>query len=320
MLLNIVLVIWIDRCGRYLCSNRKRLIGIGLSVMVFMVSNSFATPSFQSQEIIIVADEAGQDEQQETGQGELAADAQESEEELAEGLETLEDVDSYTEDEDMYSVDEILQSSASQEILDSQVLEQIGDGDFSKDDWNLLLVNKQHPIPDDYSFELGEITQGMRCDARILPELFAMLQAAKDDGVNLVVCSPYRDIALQDVLFNRKIKLYMGRGYSYMEAYKKASQVVTVPGASEHQIGLALDIICDTYSDLNAGFGDTAAGIWLREHSKEYGFILRYPEGKEYITGITYEPWHFRYVGKEAATLIMDNDLSLEEFIEDISE
>ena len=105
-----------------------------------------------------------------------------------------------------------------------------------------------------------------------------------------------------------------------MEAYKKASQIVTVPGASEHQIGLALDIISNDYTSLDEGFENTSAGKWLKEHSKEYGFILRYPKGKEFITGIDYEPWHFRYVGKEAATIIMDEGITLEEFVESISE
>ena len=71
---------------------------------------------------------------------------------------------------------------------------------------------------------------------------------------------------------------------------------------------------------MDEGFANTKAGKWLKEHSKEYGFILRYPKGKEYITGIDYEPWHFRYVGKDAATIIMDNGITLEEFVESISE
>ena len=104
------------------------------------------------------------------------------------------------------------------------------------------------------------------------------------------------------------------RGMSYMDAYKTASQAVTVPGASEHQIGLALDIISTTYSTLDEGFGDTKAGQWLAEHSCEYGFILRYPKGKEYVTGIEFEPWHFRYVGIDAAEVISRNGITLEEF------
>ena len=112
-------------------------------------------------------------------------------------------------------------------------------------------------------------------------------------------------------------------GMSYMEAYQLSSQAVTVPGASEHQIGLALDIVCNDYMSLDEGFGDTKAGKWLAANSGCFGFILRYPEGKENITGIEYEPWHFRYVGKAAAPVIMEQGITLEEFweeyVEDVS-
>ena len=144
--------------------------------------------------------------------------------------------------------------------------------------------------------------------------MFSMLQAASEDEINLAICSHYRDINRQEVLFNRKIRAYMKKGMSYMEAYKVSSQMVTVPGASEHQIGLAMDIVSDNYTLLEEGFAQTEAGIWLKEHCAEYGFILRYPQGKEAITGIDFEPWHFRYVGKEAAGVIMSEELCLEEF------
>jgi D-alanyl-D-alanine carboxypeptidase len=107
----------------------------------------------------------------------------------------------------------------------------------------------------------------------------------------------------------------MEKGYSYLEAYKLASITVTIPDASEHQIGLALDITSTSYSQLEIGFGDTNAGKWLAAHCAEYGFILRYPLGKEDVTGIQYEPWHFRYVGKAAATQIMEQGITLEEFV-----
>jgi len=189
---------------------------------------------------------------------------------------------------------------------------------FDKNAWNLLLVNKEHPVPEDYTFTLGVIKGSMKCDERILNPLTDMFSAAALDGINLIVCSPYRDLTRQEYLFNRKMKSYLNRGYSYIDAYKVSSSVVTVPGASEHQIGISLDIICDTYSQLNEGFGETAAGKWLVNNSYKYGFILRYPKDKEEITGIIYEPWHFRYVGIEAATVIHDKKISLEEFINSI--
>ena len=105
----------------------------------------------------------------------------------------------------------------------------------------------------------------------------------------------------------------MSRGLG--DVYKRQ-----VPGASEHQIGLALDIVCNSYMSLDEGFGDTKAGKWLAANSCRYGFILRYPKGKEDITGIEYEPWHFRYVGKAAAPVIMEQGITLEEFWEDYVE
>ncbi|MDE5699595.1 MAG: M15 family metallopeptidase [Lachnospiraceae bacterium] len=217
---------------------------------------------------------------------------------------------------DQYSLDDILEANEVSKGMSSTYSSSAAT--LSKDDWQLVLVNKQHPVPEDYTVTLGKIKGSMKCDIRIIDELMDMMQAAKADGINLVVCSPYRDYNRQTVLFDRKIDYYMEEGHSYMEAYKLASMTVTVPGASEHQIGLALDIVSTTYSGLEIGFGETTAGKWLKEHCDEYGFILRYPEGKEYITGIQYEPWHFRYVGKEAAAQIMERDITLEEFIEEL--
>ena len=226
---------------------------------------------------------------------------------------------------DFYTLDDILEDTQSyeyenenvedpEEELPEEEMSEEQEPVFDSSDWRLVLVNKQHPIPDDYSFSLGVIKDNMRCDKRIIADTIAMLQAAKEDGITLLIQSPYRTDDRQENNFNKKIKMYMSQGYSYMDAYKATSQVVTVPGASEHQIGLALDITSDTYTLLERGFGDTEAGKWLAEHSCEYGFILRYPEGKEYITSIIYEPWHFRYVGKEAATVIMQENICLEEF------
>jgi D-alanyl-D-alanine carboxypeptidase len=185
---------------------------------------------------------------------------------------------------------------------------------FDSSDWKLILVNKQHPIPDDYDFHLGTISGAMRCDERIITPLLDMMKAANKEGAALIICSPYRDMDRQTMLFTKKVDRYMNGGMSYMEAYNLAAQAVTVPGSSEHQIGLAIDIICDGYSSLDEGFANTKAGQWLAENSYKYGFILRYPLGKEDITSIEYEPWHFRYVGVDAATLMHENNICLEEF------
>lgn len=223
------------------------------------------------------------------------------------------DIEEDAEGVDTYTIDDILES---QDVYQSgeNLKEETENPEFDESDWRLVLINKQHPIPEGYSFDFGTIKGNMKCDKRIIEDLLLMMQAAKEDGINLEICSPYRDLNRQEFLFNKKIKAYMGQGMSYMEAYKLASQTVTVPGASEHQIGLALDIFCDTYKYLDEGFGKTQAGIWLAEHCYEYGFTLRYPENKEYITSIEYEPWHFRYVGREAAAVMQEEDICLEEF------
>jgi len=311
----------------YFLSNGKKHVCVVMTLLFFVMSSSFSFPIFEDMELTEQSMAYSVENKMAFLEEEEAENVPSGEEQAIEAEDLLDDddvMDGYTDAElenmdniDKYTLDEILEENDA-----AAGVERDGDGQvalddvvFDKDDWRLLLINKQHPIPDDYTFKLGTIKGSMKCDERIIEDLLAMLQGAKDDGINLVICSPYRDLNRQEVLFNRKIKTYMGKGMSYIEAYKISSQAVTVPGASEHQIGLALDIVCDTYSSLNEGFADTEAGQWLQEHSHEYGFTLRYPKGKEYITSIEYEPWHFRYVGKEAATVMKEKGICLEEFV-----
>ncbi|MBR0172610.1 MAG: M15 family metallopeptidase [Lachnospiraceae bacterium] len=186
---------------------------------------------------------------------------------------------------------------------------------FSADDWKLILVNKHHPIPEDYTFPIADINHYMQCDARILQSLRALMADANLAGHNVFVGSPYRPTALQEQLFNESVDRLMADGYSYTEAYMETAQEITIPGTSEHEIGLAVDLIVDYYQTLDGGFGATEAGQWLISHCAEYGFIVRYPEGKADITGIDYEPWHFRFVGRDAAEIIMNENITLEEFL-----
>ncbi len=191
------------------------------------------------------------------------------------------------------------------------------EADF-EEDWKLILVNKQNPVPEDYEMELVSVNGSMQVDKRIAKPLAEMLDVAQKDGVSLMICSAYRSFDRQTILFEIKIRRLMNSGMNYLEAYAESSYSVTVPGTSEHELGLALDIVSPSYTSLNEGFQDTEAGEWLRTHASEYGFILRYPKGKEYITGITYEPWHFRYVGEQAAQEITKSGLSLEEYLKQI--
>ena len=304
--------------GAFFVRNKKRLSSMCAVVLFAAISSSFAFPGMQEEETLVAEAESEWAEIQENYDYvpvELGISKDEvlDDEDVIVGYNN-EELD--VQDEiDQFSLDDILEAN---ELSEGMTTQEDSDSELSADDWQLVLVNKQHPVPADYTFTLGTITGSMQCDVRIIDELMAMLEAAKKDGIDLMICSPYRDYNRQTVLFNRKIDYYMDKGYSYMEAYRIASITVTVPGASEHQIGLALDIVSNTYTSLDTGFGETDAGIWLKEHGYEYGFILRYPLGKEYITGIQYEPWHYRYVGKEAATAIMKQGITLEEFLEDL--
>ncbi|MCR4692115.1 MAG: M15 family metallopeptidase [Lachnospiraceae bacterium] len=190
---------------------------------------------------------------------------------------------------------------------------------FSPDDWRYILVNKQHPIPEDYEVELGSIHTGQKVDARIVDDLEDMLSAAAEDGVKLLVISPYRSEQKQKGLFDKKVKRALRNNENYLDAYKETAQAVTIPGFSEHELGLAVDLTTKQHITLDADYAETEGGRWLSRHCMEYGFILRYPLGKEKITGIEFEPWHFRYVGRKAAEYIMEHDLTLEEFVQRLS-
>ncbi len=298
--------------------NRKRFSSMVAIMLFAVISSSFAFPGMQEEQAIVSQNQSEWAEIQENYDY-VPVELGISQDEVLDDEDVIIGYDNEelnVQDEiDQFTLDDILEAN---EVSRGMMEREEYGSELSVDDWQLVLVNKQHPVPEDYTFTLGTITGAMKCDVRIIDELMAMLEAAKADGINLMICSPYRDYNRQTVLFNRKIDYYMDKGYSYLEAYKIASITVTVPGASEHQIGLALDIVSNTYTSLDTGFGKTNAGIWLREHGYEYGFILRYPLGKEYITGIQYEPWHYRYVGKEAATAIMKQGITLEEFLEDL--
>ena len=300
--------------GMHFALNGKRYMCMGVFVLFFAANSSFA---FYGSDIV----NAEPVEESDITLAEEVEVDQDSIEILDEedALNDFIDVEYHSADaSEQYTLDDLLEeheqylnaSGEKEKVVPGEVEEL----EFSADDWKLVLVNKQHPIPDDYTFELEVIKDGMQCYKRIMEDLLTMMSEAREQGINLAIRSPYRTMDRQIYLFNRKVNLYMGQGMSYMDAYKTTAEYVTVPGASEHQIGLALDITSDTYYTLDEGFEDTAEGKWLAEHSHEYGFILRYPKGKEYITSIGYEPWHFRYVGVEAATVIWENDLTLEEF------
>lgn len=185
----------------------------------------------------------------------------------------------------------------------------------SEDDWRLLLVNDWTPLTEDFTVTLVEAAGGERVDYRIQQPLEQMIAGAKDQGIDLMVCSGYRDVAYQETLYNRKTAACQAQGLSIESAMEEAKRWVARPGSSEHHTGLAVDIVTPSYQVLDSGFVGTAAAQWMAEHSAEYGFILRYPQGKEELTGVAWEPWHFRYVGIENAKKIYKEEICLEEFL-----
>ena len=177
--------------------------------------------------------------------------------------------------------------------------------------WNLILVNRDSYIPDDYQVELTELSNGKKVDSRIYPELQEMFNDARAQGYGLFVREGYRTQEEQQQLLDEKIEAYENEGKSKSEAKKLAEQWVAIPGTSEHQLGIAVDINADTTKSSN---DDVYS--WLAENAHKYGFIKRYPSDKTDITGVINEPWHYRYVGKEAALEIYSQGMCLEEYID----
>ena len=176
----------------------------------------------------------------------------------------------------------------------------------------LFLINRQHMLTECYAPQTRRVqgpgmSQTMREDAATaLEEMFA---AAKEEGITLSIVSGYRSYSKQATIYARKKK--------NTGSAKKADELVARPGASEHQLGLAMDLARKGSSQLNSSFAKTKEGQWVWENCARFGFIVRYLEGSEEITGYSYEPWHVRYVGKEAAQSIMDSGLPMETWMAD---
>ncbi len=182
--------------------------------------------------------------------------------------------------------------------------------------WNLLLVNPWNYLPKDFSVKLKTLGSGHKVDERIAWDLQRMMGDAQKAGLKPMIISSYRTMEKQTSLYNNQVARYVNQGYGKEEAKRLAAQWVAIPGTSEHQAGLAVDIVSRNYQQLNKKQEETAEQKWLIQNSYKYGFILRYPNGRTDITGIGYEPWHYRYVGMEAAKYIFENDITLEEYLQ----
>ena len=182
--------------------------------------------------------------------------------------------------------------------------------------WNLILVNPWNAIPEDYQVELEELSNGQAVDARCYPMLQQMMDDCRGEGLNPVICSSWRSRERQEALIADMEYRLIRAGYPEEDVAVEAAKTVAVPGTSEHELGLALDIVDSSYPELETEQENTPVQKWLMKNSWKYGFVLRYPSDKSALTGIIYEPWHYRYVGKEAAKIMYGEDLCLEEYLE----
>jgi len=182
-------------------------------------------------------------------------------------------------------------------------------------EWNLILVNADNPVPDGYTCTLTELSNGTQVDSRIYPQLQAMFDDARSQGLELFVADGYRTRAEQQQMMDERVQLYMNEGVSRRNAREIARDWVAEPGHSEHELGLAVDINANTEL-----CSSDEVYAWLANNAHEYGFIKRYPADKSDITGIANEPWHYRYVGVEAAREMYAGDLCLEEYLQLLDE
>lgn len=178
----------------------------------------------------------------------------------------------------------------------------------------LLLVNTSNPIPDNYSFEHHTLNCGYDIDERIFDDLLTMLTDLNGAGLHYSIVSAYRTREYQQTLVDSMKQMYMGGGMTEEEALAETYKSVQIPGYSEHETGLCLDISAEGVYAVDASVENYETNQWLMANCQNYGFILRYPKDKEAVTGIAYEAWHFRYVGYEASMFMYNNNLTLEEF------
>ena len=180
-----------------------------------------------------------------------------------------------------------------------------------KNGWELILVGGENYVPDDYEVKLLTLSNGEQIDERIYPSLQKMFDDMRAKGIYPTVVSGYRSYEEQRELLEEKYLAYRSEGYNKSRAKELALEWVALPGTSEHQLGIAVDINPDYSVSKGEGVYE-----WLQSNAHRYGFIKRYPENKSHITGINNEPWHYRYVGQKAAKEIYEQGLCLEEYID----
>ena len=179
----------------------------------------------------------------------------------------------------------------------------------------VLVVNPWNFIPTGYAPDLVDAEDGYIVDRACRDALMQMLKDCRAAGYNARITSAYRRHTTQIELYNNKVYYFLDLGYDEATARTEAAKIIAVPGTSEHEMGLAVDLVDNGYWVLDEAQERTPAQKWLMEHCWEYGFILRYPNGKSEYTGIIYEPWHYRYVGKALALELQKTGQCLEEYL-----
>ena len=177
-----------------------------------------------------------------------------------------------------------------------------------------ILVNAKNPIPDDWSVNLVQLKNGHQIDKRAYDSLQKMMDDARAKGWNPLICSSYRTTSYQQQLFDNRVQRMRNQGMSEKEAIKDTEKWIAIPGTSEHETGLAVDIVTVENQNLDNSQLNSDCQKWMMEHCYDYGFILRYPEDKVRVTGIDFEPWHYRYVGYDIAQYIKQQGICLEEY------
>jgi len=192
-------------------------------------------------------------------------------------------------------------------------------------DWNLQLINSEHAVSDQ-EIDLGIIQGNLQLDKRIIGATQRLLEAAEKANIPLQIISAYRTVSYQEQLVQKEIYQNIAKGMTRAEAEQQTYHLLSKPGHSEHNVGLAIDVVDKAYYQqyggqlLQEAVATSEGAVWLKENAANFGFTLRYPQGKEEITKTGYEAWHYRYVGKEVAKYLVQNGLTLEEFHEKLKQ
>lgn len=203
--------------------------------------------------------------------------------------------------------------ASSQEVTGQT--EKAPEEEYDLSDWKYVLVNPWHKIEQDADIETTVVENNYELDSRVADAAKKMLADCRDAGYSPRICSAFRTYSKQVELFNNDVRKYERQGMSEEDAQAKTAESVAIPGTSEHQLGLAMDVVWTGYQQLDDNQANNKTQQWLMENCYKYGFILRYPKDKSDITGIVYEPWHYRYVGEKAAKEMHDENLCLEEWL-----